>query len=301
VPDEISISKTLSIRECGKDEIWLQDQIVANPKLLGLGDLVFVEREKRLSSGGRLDILLKSRDGEAVFEVEVMLGETDGSHINRTIEYWDLEESQDPQRNHFPVLVAEKVTRRFFNVIFRLSRSIPIIAIQANLVEVDGKIALHFMPVLNAFESAKAEGRKQFESKAENEFAGAFSEEEWLKKSPITVACAKAFFAAVRRALPSAKLKFSYKFGVGIYVGSRCYFWFKHQDGDKSEFNFYVDERGINQAKELLEQAGFSASTEDGYFWKLVDARTIEAHANLFQQLGPIVDASRRSNKLGGS
>src|SRR5256885_9088854 len=29
--DSITISKTLSIRECGYDEYWLQDQVFANP------------------------------------------------------------------------------------------------------------------------------------------------------------------------------------------------------------------------------------------------------------------------------
>ncbi len=35
----IPIAHTLSIRECGFDEYWLQDQIYNNPSCLGLGDL----------------------------------------------------------------------------------------------------------------------------------------------------------------------------------------------------------------------------------------------------------------------
>ena len=57
--DQITISKTLNIRDCGKDENWLQEQIATKPAILGLGDLVFVEREKRQVSGGRLDILFQ--------------------------------------------------------------------------------------------------------------------------------------------------------------------------------------------------------------------------------------------------
>jgi hypothetical protein len=159
--DQITISKTLSIRDCGYDEDWLQEQIAAKPSIIGLGDLVFVEREKRQLSGGKLDILLKTRDGETVFEVEVMLGETNGDHIIRTIEYWDLEERQDKKRTHFPVLIAEDVTRRFFNVINRFSPSIPIIAIKANIVEVEGKKSLHFTTILNAFEDSETDSRRQ--------------------------------------------------------------------------------------------------------------------------------------------
>jgi hypothetical protein len=131
MPDDISISKTLSIRECGKDEYWLQDQIAADPSILGLGDLELVRREKHQSSGGRLDVLLKDPEDDTMYEVEVMLGGTDESHIIRTIEYWDLEKRRYPQRQHFAVLVAESITRRFFNVIQLLSLSIPIIAVQA--------------------------------------------------------------------------------------------------------------------------------------------------------------------------
>ena len=36
---EISIASTVGIREVGKDEYWLQDQIYENPTCLNLGDL----------------------------------------------------------------------------------------------------------------------------------------------------------------------------------------------------------------------------------------------------------------------
>ena len=37
--DPILIGKTLTIRECGLDEYWLQEQIYKNPSILKLGDL----------------------------------------------------------------------------------------------------------------------------------------------------------------------------------------------------------------------------------------------------------------------
>jgi hypothetical protein len=130
----ILIGKTQKIRDCGFDEIWLQDQIVENPSCLGLGELELVSRERKQSSGGRLDLLLKDPEDDSMYEVEVMLGETDESHIIRTIEYWDREKRKWPQRQHYAVLVAEAVTKRFFNVIQLLSHSIPVIAVQANIV-----------------------------------------------------------------------------------------------------------------------------------------------------------------------
>ena len=57
-----------------------------------------------------------------------------------------------PQRQHYAVLVAESVTRRFFNVIQLLSHSIPMIAVQVNLIEAGGQKALHFSKVLDTYE-----------------------------------------------------------------------------------------------------------------------------------------------------
>lgn len=150
--NEIPISKTLSIRDCGYDEGWLQDQIWENPSCLQLGELESLTKEKAVSSGGKLDILLKNPIDNSMFEVEVMLGETDPSHIIRTIEYWDLIKRKWPQRQHFAVLVAERINKRFFNVIQLLSNSVPIIAIQANIIDINGIKSLHFTKILDVYE-----------------------------------------------------------------------------------------------------------------------------------------------------
>ena len=113
----IKIGKKVFIRNAGKDEYWLQDLIYENPKILGLGNLIPVNKEKKQANGGRLDILLKEPTENLMYEVEVMLGETDPSHIIRAIEYWDNEKRKYPQRQHFCVLVAESFDRRYFNVI----------------------------------------------------------------------------------------------------------------------------------------------------------------------------------------
>ena len=40
------------------NEKWLQELIEEDPTILGLGDVVIVERERKQSSGGRIDFLL---------------------------------------------------------------------------------------------------------------------------------------------------------------------------------------------------------------------------------------------------
>lgn len=86
-----------------------------------------------------------------------MLGPTDESHIVRTIEYWDIEKRRRPDKEHRAVIVAENITSRFFNVISLLSRSIPIIAIKLEALEVDGKFTISFTKVLDLYELPETE------------------------------------------------------------------------------------------------------------------------------------------------
>jgi len=148
----VKITK-VPIRSRGFDEYWLQKEIWENPDLLGLGDnLQPVIREKQQSSGGRLDILMQDPDDDnALYEIEVMLGETDPSHIIRTIEYWDLERRRYPQKQHYAVLIAESFTKRFYNVIQLLSYHIPLIAIQVELLQFGDQSALNFVKVLDIY------------------------------------------------------------------------------------------------------------------------------------------------------
>jgi len=69
--NDLSISNTVSIKEAGFTEEWLQTLIWENPNCLGLGELESITQETAVSSGGRLDILLKNSDTDAMYEVEV--------------------------------------------------------------------------------------------------------------------------------------------------------------------------------------------------------------------------------------
>jgi hypothetical protein len=70
-------------------EKWLQGLIAEDPSLLGLGDLVLMQAERRQPRAGRLDLLLVDPEEPTRYEVEIQLGPTDEAHIIRTIEYWD--------------------------------------------------------------------------------------------------------------------------------------------------------------------------------------------------------------------
>ena len=140
--EKISLKKHPEIKE---DHI--QQFIFDNPSVLGLGDLEPVRREKVQPNGGRLDILLEDEDTR--YEVEIMLGATDPSHIIRTIEYWDSERKRYPQFDHCAVIVAEEITGRFMNVISLFNGAIPLIALQMTATKHGNDINLSFVKVID--------------------------------------------------------------------------------------------------------------------------------------------------------
>ena len=137
----------VELRSVGLNEKWLQDRIKEDTTILGLGELEIIGKEHRQPPGGRIDFLLHHADSDLFYEVEIMLGTLDESHIIRTIEYWDVERQQRPQSDHRAVIVAENITSRFFNVLRLLNRSVPMIAVQLSAFKLDdSSIELH--PVL---------------------------------------------------------------------------------------------------------------------------------------------------------
>lgn len=277
--EEVSFAQSMSIREAGYDEYWLQDQIWSNPVNLGLGDLDALSKERRQNSGGRLDILLKDPQDDSMYEVEVMLGETDETHIVRTIEYWDNEKRRWPQRQHYAVLVAESITRRFFNVIHILSHSIPIIAIQVALVDVGGRKALHFTKVLDTYEEVD-DGAVDQEVEVNREF--------WNKKARWTAEAADALLAVVGQELSSPKISYVKNY-VSISVGRNNYFWLHKRSGNKSLLGFRIAPHLADEAQQLLDNAKISFTRKPKSFLVTTDMVAISANADVYSSLASLV------------
>jgi Domain of unknown function (DUF5655) len=130
-------------------ERWVQERIAEDPSLLGLGDLVLKDKERRQPRRGRLDLLLQDPESYERYEVEIQLGKTDEAHIIRTIEYWDEERKRYPQYDHFAVIVAEDITSRFLNVINLFNGQIPLIALQMSALRIEDRISLIFTTVID--------------------------------------------------------------------------------------------------------------------------------------------------------
>ena len=131
------------------NEKWVQDRIAADPKILGLGDVILKDKERLQPRAGRLDLLLQDAETNRRYEVEIQLGSTDESHIIRAIEYWDIERKRYPQYDHCSVIIAEHITARFLNVITLFNGTIPLVAIQMTAYRLGDQVALTFTTVMN--------------------------------------------------------------------------------------------------------------------------------------------------------
>jgi hypothetical protein len=142
-------SKVVSLAEANISEAEIEDWISKNTAVLGLGELD-VKRQRRQEAGGRLDMLLEDTDHDKRYEVELMRGSLDPSHLVRAIEYWDIERRLYPAYDHCAVIVAEDITAGFLNVIQLFSGSVPIVAMQLTCLRIEGKLTLNIIRVLDS-------------------------------------------------------------------------------------------------------------------------------------------------------
>jgi hypothetical protein len=82
---EYTKAKPITLRDAGRDEKWLQEVIARDPAILGLGDVVMIQRERPQPTGGRIDMVVADPEEGLRYEVEIMLGTVDESHIIRAI------------------------------------------------------------------------------------------------------------------------------------------------------------------------------------------------------------------------
>ena len=250
----------------------IQSFIFDNPKVLGLGDLEPVRREKIQPSGGRLDILL-SDDNDTRYEVEIQLGATDPSHIIRTIEYWDNERKRYPQYDHCAVIVAEEITGRFMNVIQLFNGSIPLIALQMQASKVGDNIQLSFVKVLD---------RVSYATDEEDE-SEPTDRNYWEKKSNV-LKYVDHIFKDISSYAPGFELKYN-KFYIGLAKDGTTtnFVTFK----PKKQFIYIIIK--ISEEDEIsnnLDNIGLEYSYKDrGYRIKLSAIDTYKNNKDYMEQL----------------
>lgn len=246
--DEIYNCEQLLMREAGKDEYWLQNQIWQNPSCLGLGELEPVRKEKKQSSGGKLDILLGSPEDDSRYAVEVMLGETDETHIIRTIEYWLRERRQHPTKQHYAVLVAEKINKRFFEVIYLLSETTPIIAIQANLRKIGDIVGLSFDIILDIYEDPADE------SMIGGDGSNAEIIANWQKKAPWTVSHANQLHSILKNTLGADLSVYHVLSYISLSLQGKNFMWLNKRAGKNSLLRFRAQNGKADDIATLLDE-----------------------------------------------
>lgn len=258
-------------------ETWVQQHIIEDPSILGLGDLILKDKERTQPQGGRLDLLLQDAESNTRYEVELMLGSTDESHIIRTIEYWDVERKRYPQYDHYAVIVAEDITSRFLNVIGLFNGFIPLIALQMSAVKFGDKISLVFTKVFDALalgpeEDGDSQGadRNYWETRATKE----------------TVTLADDMLNLIKTFAPGFELKYN-KFYIGLA-----------KDGQPNNFALFRPKRHSFRAEirlksspdidQQLEDAAIDVMDYDqrggGYRLRLTK-NDIKKHSDLLLQL----------------
>ena len=241
--EKISLKKHFS-------EKWLQDRIEEDPSILGLGELDIIQRERKQSSGGRIDFLFLNNETGTMYETEIMLGETNESHIIRTIEYWDIEKRRFPSKDHRAVIVAEEITNRFFNVIALMNRSVPIIAIQLNALRIDNKVILNFTTVLDIYEEPEDE------EKLGGEEVG---RPYWDKKAHAkSLRIMDDMIEMANEVYPNSRVTYN-KHHIALGTSRQNYLWFHpRKSPNNCHFEIKVGKENIEDAKGIFEELGIS-------------------------------------------
>ena len=260
-------------------EDTIQAYVFEHPEILGLGDeLRAVKREKKLPSGGRLDILLADSDDDTRYEVEIMLGPTDPSHIIRTIEYWDIERKRYPNYNHCAVIVAEEITGRFMNVISLFNGAIPLIALQMSAFKSGNDISLTFTKVIDRIDYADDE-EEEVEVKDRNYWETTGSNAKVLKQ-------VDAVFEYIKEMAPGYKFKYN-KFYIGLEKDGvvKNFVLFRPK---KSFFYFCIKTDYDQEVKDRLEAAGLDVKFENRwreYRIRMDSAKTYEGNKELLDDV----------------
>lgn len=284
--EQIFICEQISIRDAGKDEYWLQEQIWSNPRCLGLGELEQVRKEKKQSSGGRLDILLGNPEDDSRYAVEVMLGETDETHIIRTIEYWLRERRRHPTKQHYAVLVAEKINKRFFEVIYLLSETTPIIAIQANLRKIDNSLGLSFDTILDIYEDPADDSANGGDG------SPLAFQQSWQKKAAWTVSHANKLKSLLSSAMGDITLNFVQSY-ISLSVQGRNFMWLHRRTGSNSLLRFRADIGREDQIATLLDENNISYTRKASRRFVLtLNDQLLDKHKEAFIELSSFIGRS---------
>ncbi|MFH1081681.1 MAG: hypothetical protein V1766_15705 [Pseudomonadota bacterium] len=238
--NEVQIGKKVFMRDAGKDEHWLQDMLYENPSSLGLCNYPTLGKgEKREASNGRFHITLQDLIYDLSYEVEVMLGEIDAAHIITALEYWDNMERKGHRTFNYAVLVAESLEGRYYNLLHTLGMHLPMIFIQANLLEVNKEYILSFSNIINLHSSPH-----------DSEKTTTVDESVWSEKAPWTLKAAKELYSLIDADDKSIDYKEDY---INIRIqGRRAYRLEKSSEPNSIALFTVFDDEKVNAIRDIF-------------------------------------------------
>ena len=268
-------------------ERWVQERIAEDPSMVGLGDVILKDKERKQPRAGRLDLLLQDAELTQRYEVEIQLGATDESHIIRTIEYWDIERKRYPQYDHTAVIIAEEMTSRFLNVVSLFNGMIPLVAIQMSALQLDGKVGLVFTTVLDQVSYGLVDEDEEGQESTDRSY--------WEKRGcPETVRMADRILEMARTFDPSLELKYN-KFYIGISKDGRLTLLLRPK---KNFIRFETKLKNSPETQERLESAGLDVMDYDarwGVYRLRLRPGEIEQHRDI------LTDVMRQAFDEGSS
>ena len=269
--------KATLLRDLELDERWLQERINEDPSILGLGDLTLIRREKRQVTGGKIDFLLSDPEEDTRYEVELMLGRLDESHIIRTIEYWDVERSKYPDAEHRAVIFAEDITNRFFNVISLLNRAVPLIAIQMTAVRFEDRFVLTFTKVLDVVGLRPSEEESSGEQK-DRQF--------WEKNaSTASLGAVDAIVSLIRQTGHPVRISYN-QAHIAVGTTGVNFLWaYPRKTAPHCFFNLRLDDDERVQWIARLAEVGIFAGMRSQLMKMRVTPAEIKDHADLLTEL----------------
>jgi hypothetical protein len=248
----------IGLRDAGKDERWLQELITKDPGILGFGDVLVIQRERPQPTGGRIDLVLSDPEENQRYEVEIMLGSVDESHIIRAIEYWDVERRRFPSFEHRAVIVAEEITNRFFNVIGLLNKAIPLIALQLNAFIVGERLCLNCVRVLDVMEEGEDEPGEQVDRK--------YWETRGSKKS---IDLMDAIIALVPKEAGEVRIKYN-RHHVAVGTSGTNFLWLHPRKGGHVHFHVGPGAEARERLIPRLEEKGIECGPHRADAMKVV-------------------------------
>lgn len=264
-------------QELALDEAWVQQRLVDDTSILGLGDSIdVIDRERKQLLGGVLDLLLEDGNKDRRYCVELQLGKSDPSHIIRSIEYWDREQRKNPNTEHVAVLVAEDFPSRFMNVMHIICRSVPFIAIKLNALRVDSAVSLVFTKVFD-------ESIQFFNVEEEDGTSESVDRDYWVQRSsPELIQLLEQMIGLAQQRLPSLSAKYN-KHYVGVVLGARSDLFVRFQPRRKwLSIQFRESIPGI---EEKIDELDFGSTTKRGRIYFSVKSNLDEQRMRAISDL----------------